>query len=74
MEQPRCMLFVGGPYDGAVEWLVPTTDLDGIVQLCHLTSNAFHSYESELPLDFFGPSDAVLILHQPESVRLRAEA
>jgi len=72
--QPRLMVFLGGPYDGASEPIVPTVNASGLVVLCHLTAKARHRYSSQVPLDFLGPEDEVIVDHDPRSVHLRKEA
>lgn len=74
MSEPRCLVFYGGPYDGAEEWIVPTLTPRALVELCHLTDVAYHTYRSEVPVDFYGPLDAIVIVHDPGCTRPRAES
>lgn len=71
-KHPRQMRFLGGPYDGASEWLRPVMDESGKARTSHLTDVALHHYESEMPLDLFGPCDFLLMVHDPTSIILRA--
>jgi hypothetical protein len=70
-KHPRLMRFFGGPYDGAAEWLRPVMDESGKARLPHLTETAIHHYESDVPLDLFGPCDDLTMFHDPTSILLR---
>ena len=69
---PRLLRFLGGPYDGASEWLRPVVDDTGKARLSHLTDVALHHYESDVPFDLLGPCDLLLMVHDPSSIILRA--